>query len=317
MDFIPLSGELNGIIIMKIAVTGASGLLGRELFPHLIKAGYTPIPIVRTRDQSGEAIYWNPELEEIEAEKLEGVHAVIHLAGEPVAGSLWSPAQKERIRSSRVQGTGLLSKTLASLDKKPGTLLCASAIGFYGDQGAAELTEESPPGKGFLPEVCQEWEQSANPAREAGIRVVHLRIGVVLSRYGGALKKMIPPFKWGAGGILGNGEQYWSWVALEDVLGAINHLLRHEELSGPFNCTAPQPATNREFTKALGAALNRPTCLPVPAFAVRTLFGEMGKEVLLASSKVLPKRLEESGYQFQHTEIEAAIRHELQGPKNG
>jgi len=286
------------------------------LFPHLVKAGYEPIPLVRTKDRADEGIYWNIETGEIVADNLEGLTAVIHLAGEGVAKSRWTHEQKDRIRSSRVKGTRLLAETLAGLKEKPEVLICASAVGMYGNRGDETLTEDSPPGSGFLPEVCVEWEQAADPARDVGIRVVHLRIGVILSPYGGALNKMLLPFKLGLGGIVGNGNQYWSWVALDDVLGAITHILKHEKLTGPVNCTAPNPSTNREFTKALGRVLRRPTCLPVPAFAIRMMLGEMGEDLLLASAKVIPRKLEESGYHFKQTEVEAAMRAALKRPEN-
>jgi hypothetical protein len=213
-----------------------------------------------------------------------------------------------------VEGTGLLSTVLARLEQPPKVLVCASAIGIYGDRGSEELTETSPPGTGFLADVCQAWEASADSARQAGIRVVHLRFGMILARAGGALAKMLTPFKLGAGGRLGSGRQYMSWISLSDVIAAIRHCLDHAELEGPVNTVAPSPVTNTEFTKTLGHVLHRPTIFPMPAFAVKTVFGEMGEELLLASARVLPTRLPSAGFSFQHPLLEDALRHELSKP---
>lgn len=296
---------------MKILVVGASGLVGTALVPRLTSEGHEVLRLTRSAPRDAQDISWNPEQGELPPARLEGVDAVIHLAGENIAGARWTDAVKARIRSSRVTGTKLLSETLSRLQRPPQVLICASAIGYYGDRGQESLTEESAPGTGYLAEVCREWEAACEPARQAGIRVVNLRIGVVLSPRGGALQKMLTPFKLGGGGVIGSGKQYWSWIALEDVVGVIQHCLKHKELAGPVNATAPNPSTNYEFTKTLGAVLKRPTIFPVPAFAARLALGQMANDLLLASSRVLPKQLQHSGYQFRCPTLEEALRHEL------
>jgi uncharacterized protein (TIGR01777 family) len=250
----------------------------------------------------------------VDAVSLEGLDAFVHLAGENIAAGRWTAARKEAIRNSRVMGTRLLCDALAGLSRPPKTLLCASAIGYYGDRWEDTLTEESPAGKGFLPEVCREWEAAAEPAAKKGIRVVHLRFGVVLTPAGGALARMLPPFRAGLGGTLGSGRQYVSWVALDDLPGIVLHALTREELRGPVNAVAPRPVTNREFTEALGKILSRPTFFPVPALALRVAFGEMADALLLASARVFPRRLEETGYRFRFPELHAALRHLLGMP---
>ena len=292
---------------MKVLVSGSTGLVGAELCKQLTAAGHTVAALRRSHPVYGEDILWDPAAGEIEAERLEGFDAVIHLAGENIAGKRWSAAFKDEIRDSRVKGTKLLADALASIDNPPKTLLCASAIGYYGDRGDEVMTETSSPGGDFLADVCREWESAADPAREKGLRVAHLRIGVVLSSRGGALQKMLLPFKLGGGGIVGDGKQYWSWVNLDDVVGAFIHCLNDESLSGPINCVSPNPATNHEFTKALGNVLNRPTFLPVPGFAAKLAFGEMAEALMLASTRVVPKKLQQSGYEFQYPDIEAAL----------
>jgi len=255
---------------------------------------------------------WDPGKRQVDAAGLEGLDAVVHLAGENIASGRWNAARKAAIRDSRVNGTRLLCDALAGLARPPKTLVCASAIGYYGDGGADVLTEESPPGAGFLPEVCREWEAAAESAMRKGIRVVALRIGMVLSPRGGALSRMLPPFRLGFGGVTGNGRQYVSWVALDDLAGIVLHALQSGELRGPVNAVAPVPVTNREFTEALGKALSRPTPLPVPAFALRlAVGGEMADALLLASARVVPRRLEETGYPFRFPELGAALRHLL------
>lgn len=296
---------------MKILVVGASGLVGTALVPRLISEGHEVLRLTRSTPRDAQDISWNPERGELPPARLEGVDAVIHLAGENIAGARWTDAVKARIRSSRVNGTRLLSETLAQLQRPPQSLICASAIGYYGDRGSEPLTEESGPGTGFLADVCREWEAACEPARQAGIRVVNLRIGVVLSPRGGALQKMLTPFKLGGGGVIGSGKQYWSWIALEDVVGALLHCLTHTELVGPVNGTAPNPSTNYEFTKTLGAVLKRPTIFPVPAFAARLALGQMANDLLLASSRVLPKQLQNTGYEFRCPTLMEALRHEL------
>jgi uncharacterized protein (TIGR01777 family) len=244
----------------------------------------------------------------IDSAKLEGLDAVVHLAGENIAEGSWTAEKKARIRDSRVKGTRLVSKALAGLNQKPRVLVCASAIGFYGDRGAEILTEQSPAGSGFLADVCQEWEAATEPAAQAGIRVVNMRIGIVLTPRGGALQKMLLPFKFGVGGVMGDGRQYWSWVSIDDVIGAIYHAITNDALSGPVNAVAPRAATNAEFTKTLGRVLSRPTLFPMPAFLARLALGEMADALLLASTRVEPARLLNSGYSFRHADLEGALR---------
>jgi len=257
------------------------------------------------------SVRWDPEAGAIDSGGLEGCDAVVHLAGENVGAGRWTAARKAAIRNSRVKGTRLLCEALANLARPPKTLVCASAIGYYGDRGEEVLTEESPPGAGFLPDVCREWEAAAEAAVRKGIRVVHLRIGMVLSPKGGALPRMLPPFRAGLGGVIGTGRQYVSWVALDDLTGIVLHALSREELRGPVNAVAPRPVTNRELTEALGKVLSRPTLLPVPSFALRLAVGEMADPLLLASARVAPRRLEETGYRFRFPELRAALRHLL------
>ena len=293
----------------RIAITGPSGLIGRRLAARVEESGHPVHRLVRTtpRPESME-VSWDPRRGTIDREALEGIGAVVHLAGENIAAGRWTAARKESIRESRVQGTRLLCEALAGLEQPPATLIAASAIGYYGDRGEEVLTEENGPGRGFLAEVCQAWEAATEPAHRAGIRVVDLRIDVVLSAAAGALGKMLTPFKRGLGGKLGNGRQYMSWIALEDLTRAIQHLILDESASGPVNAVAPNPVTNAEFTKTLGRVLGRPTMLPVPALIVRRVFGEMGRELLLASSRVEPARLRASSFQFRHPELEDALR---------
>ena len=253
---------------------------------------------------------WDPARGSIDAGKLEGVEGVVHLAGEAIS-ERWTAEKKARIRDSRVKGTRLLCDTLAQLPTPPKVLVCASAIGYYGDRGAEVLTEESASGVGFLAEVCRAWEGATEPARQKGIRVVNLRFGVVLSTAGGALAKMLPPFRMGMGGILGSGKQYISWITLDDAIGAIRHALLTEPLQGPANAVAPQPVTNEEFTKTLGKVLGRPTLVPLPAFAARLMFGEMANELLLASARVQPAKLRATEYTFRYPDLEAGLRHLL------
>lgn len=295
---------------MKIIVTGASGLVGTALIPALKAKGHEVLRLVRSApDKSAGEVGWNPEQGTIDAEGLEGIDAAIHLAGENVAEGRWTDEKKQRIRESRAKGTRLLSETLARLKQKPHTLVSASATGFYGDRGDEVLTEQSASGDDFLSEVCREWELATQPAAAAGIRVANLRFGVILTAKGGALKKMLTPFKLGVGGKLGSGEQYMSWVALEDAVGAILFVLETETLRGPVNVVSPQPVTNLEFTKTLGRALSRPTIFAVPKFAARLAFGEVADALLLSSARVEPLRLKEAGYKFQYPTLEATMHH--------
>lgn len=297
---------------MRILVSGSTGLIGSGLVSELSAAGHEVVRLVRGDPAEREReIRWDPAAGQIDRESLNGLDAAVHLAGENIAAGRWTAAQKARIRDSRVNGTRLLCEALAECEDRPRVLVCASAIGYYGDRGDEVLDETSPSGEGFLAEVCRQWEAAADPAREKGIRVVHLRTGVVLSGEGGALQKMLTPFKLGVGGVVGSGTQYWSWVARDDVAGAIHHAITHEELSGPVNATAPHPVTNREFTKTLGRVLHRPTIFPMPAFAAKLMLGEMADELLLASTRVLPRRLQDSGFEFRHPELEEALRHAL------
>ena len=297
-----------------IAVTGSTGLVGAALGARLAASGSSILRLVRQQNvNSLQELYWDPQTGFITPERLSGTAAVVHLAGESIAAGRWTDDRKQRIRSSRVDGTRTLATALARLEQPPRVLVCASAVGFYGDRGDELLDESSPPGTGFLADVCREWEAAAAPAAEAGIRVVHARFGVVLSRNGGALRKMLLPFKLGIGGKVGSGRQYWSWIHQDDVIGAILHSIAHEELSGPVNVVGPHPATNAEFTQVLGRVLHRPTIFPLPAFAARLALGEMADELLLSSARVLPRKLQEAGYVFAHSDLDAALRHELRG----
>ncbi|MEM7605773.1 MAG: TIGR01777 family oxidoreductase [Myxococcota bacterium] len=289
----------------RVAITGATGLIGSELARRLRERGAEALSITRS-PKSETDIGWDLTEGTLDATRLEALDAVVHLAGESVAGR-WSDARKARIRASRLEGTTLLCSTLASLKRKPAALVSASAVGFYGSQGDRVLTEDAPAGEGFLAEVCQVWEDAAQPAREAGIRVCHPRIGIVLSPEGGALEKMLTPFKMGVGGRLGDGRQYMSWIHLADVVASILFALE-AELSGPFNCTAPNPVTNAAFTKSLGGALKRPTAIPLPRFAAKlALGGQQADEMLFTSQRVVPAALEARGFTFRFPTIDGAF----------
>jgi uncharacterized protein (TIGR01777 family) len=296
---------------MKILISGASGLIGSTLVKSLSGAGHEVTRLVRRGHPGPAEIRWDPPAGHLDPASLEGFDAVVHLAGESIAAARWSRQRKARIRQSRVQGTRLLSSTLAGLGRPPGVLASASAIGYYGNRGDQQLDEESPLGSGFLAEVGRDWEAATGPAAEAGIRVVHLRTGMVLASRGGALARMLPLFRLGLGGRLGGGRQYVSWVTLDDVVGAVSHVLLTETLRGPVNLVAPQPVSNRQFTATLGRVLRRPTLLPAPRFALRIILGQVADELLLASTRVVPKRLLDTGYQFRHPELETALRHVL------
>lgn len=296
--------------MMDVVVSGATGLVGSALSKELEDKGHKVIVLSRSKPSSDDTIRWDPSRGQIDASRLEGVDAVVHLAGENIVGR-WTPEKKRRIRDSRVQGTRLLAETIAGLSEKPRAMVCASAIGYYGDRGNELLREESEPGGAFLSEVVKEWEAAAAPAREAGVRVANLRFGVVLSAEGGALGTTLPIFKLGLGGKVGSGRQWWSWVALDDVAGAIIHALENESVEGPVNVVAPNPMTNAEYTKVLGDVLNRPTLFPLPAPAARAMLGEVADELLLASARVEPAKLKETGYEFRYPELEDALRHLL------
>ncbi len=275
---------------------------------HLRAKGAAVSRLVRARHFSREPeVLWNPVARILDFKALEGLDAVVHLAGDPIAAGRWTPEKKASIRDSRVKGTRFLCESLARTDHPPQLLVCASAIGIYGNRGETILTEESPPGTGFLAEVGQEWERACEPALLKGCRVVNLRFGIVLSPRGGALKMMLPPFRLGLGGRLGTGKQWMSWVALADVVQAVEHALNTESLQGPVNVVSPNPVTNSEFTSILGRVLRRPAAFPVPAFAARLAFGELADEALLASTRVEPKRLKLSGFRFKHPELEPAL----------
>ena len=291
---------------MKILISGASGLIGSALREFWAKAGHETVCLVRSRPIEGE-IHWDPAAQRLDPAPLEGFDAVVHLAGESIATGRWTAAKMARIRDSRVGGTRLLSRTLAGLGKPPKVFASASAVGFYGDRGEEAVDEDSPPGAGFMADVCRQWEAAAQPAAEAGIRAVQLRFGLVLAPGGGALGKMLPAFKLGLGGRLGNGRQYMSWITLDDVVAAVDHVLTTAAIAGPVNLVAPRPATNRDFTAALGRVLRRPTWLPVPAWALRMLLGPMADELLLGGAKVLPQRLLDSGYEFRDPDLAAAL----------
>jgi len=291
---------------LKIAITGASGLIGSALCTSLSTAGHTVLRVSRSA-KTGD-IVWEPAHGQIDSQKLEGLDCVVHLAGHNIAARRWSSAEKQKISASRIDGTTLLCSTLAKLKSPPHTLISASAIGIYGDRGDEELNESSTLGEGFLADVCKQWEAATEPARLAGIRVVIPRFGVVLSPNGGALKKMLIPFRLGLGGRIGSGSQYISWIAIEDVVGALFHLLLQMEISGVLNFTAPGPVTNLEFTRALGAALRRPTILPVPASILRLVLGELADATLLASTRAMPDVLRNRGYKFKFSRLDTALQ---------
>jgi uncharacterized protein len=289
----------------KVLISGSSGLIGAALVRQLAAEGWQITRLIRTTVSAANQISWDPS-KSILPESVSGFDAVIHLAGESIA-ERWTEARKQAIRDSRVVGTRNISEALARSAKRPTLLLAASAIGYYGDRGDEVLTEQSSAGRGFLAEVCGEWESATQAAAEAGIRTVQARFGVVLARSGGALPKMLTPFRLGIGGNLGSGRQWWSWVALDDVIGAIEHILQTDTLEGPVNVVSPNPVTNREFTKNLASVLSRPAVFPVPAFAARMALGQMADPLLLASQRVDPAKLRSSGYRFQHTDLRRAL----------
>jgi uncharacterized protein len=294
---------------MRILVSGVSGPIGAALLPSLSARGYQVTRLVRGAATRERQISWDPA-QPLTPDSVSGFEAVIHLAGETVVGR-WTAAKKARIRNSRVLGTCYLAQALAQASQGPRVLITASAVGYYGDRGEEILREDSPPGEGFLCGVCREWEAATQPAAAAGIRTAHLRIGVVLSPVGGALQKMLAPFKMGVGGNMGNGRQWWSWIDVEDLVGAIHHILKTDRLEGPVNVVAPTPVTNAEFTKTLASVLSRPAIFPMPAFAARLAFGQMADELLLASQRVEPAKLTASGYAFQYSNLRASLQNLL------
>ena len=296
---------------MKILITGASGLIGEALQKSFKEKGYEMLLATRSEPKDDRHIQWNADtgFRDEDLERLEGLDAVIHLAGENIAGFRWTEEKKKAIRDSRVFGTRSMIETFDKLKNKPKTFISGSAIGFYGDRGDDEMTESSPAGKTFLAEVCKEWEAESRRAEDLGIRTILLRTGIVLSKDGGALATMLTPFKFGVGGVIGDGKQWMSWISLDDVVGIINYALEHDNVRGAVNLTSPNPVTNEEFTKTLGSVLYRPTFLPLPEFAVHMVFGEMGDALLLDSTRVIPKRMKDAGYEFKYSELKTALEH--------
>lgn len=291
---------------MQIAVTGSSGMIGRRVVSVLEADGHRVTRLVRRAPGEGE-LQWDPQGGVSGLQALSGIDGVVHLAGENIAARRWTAAFKQRVRDSRVLGTRQLCEALVRLVPLPQFLVCASAVGFYGNRGDQILDEQSPRGEGFLAETCEEWERASDAALDGGIRVVRLRFGMVLDARDGALAKMLTPFRLGVGGVVGSGRQYWSWIALDDAAGAVQHAIATPGLAGAVNAVSPGAVTNVEFTRALGNALRRPTVFPVPAFAARLAFGEMADELLLSSARVEPRRLIETGYRFAHPTIEDAL----------
>ncbi|HUJ96263.1 MAG TPA: TIGR01777 family oxidoreductase [Terriglobales bacterium] len=289
----------------KVLVSGASGPVGTALLPALERAGYSVMRLVRGTAAGEQEIAWNP-LEPVSPEMVSGFDAVVHLAGETIVGR-WSEAKKQRILASRKLGTGNLAQALANAPQRPRVLVSASAIGYYGDRGDEVLREQSSSGSGFAAEVARTWEAATQAAAEAGIRTVRVRIGVVMSTAGGALPMMLPPFRMGLGGKMGSGRQWYSWIHVQDLAGAILHILKNDSLQGAVNGVSPGPVTNAEFTKTLASVLRRPAIFPMPAFAARLAFGQMADELLLASQRVEPAALLGSGYQFQYPELKKAL----------
>ena len=294
----------------RILVSGVSGPIGAALLPSLRTAGYSVVRLVRGPATGDEQIAWDPS-KPLAPETVSGFDAVIHLAGESIFGR-WTAAKKRKIRDSRVAGTLNLAQALAQAEERPKVFVCGSAIGYYGNRGDESLSEESSPGSGFLAEVCQQWEEATTPAVQADIRTAHLRTGIVLSTNGGALKAMLLPFKLGLGGRTGDGRQWMSWIDVQDMVGAIHHSLKNDLIQGSVNMVAPKPVTNTEFAKTLASVLSRPAIFPMPAFAAKLAFGEMGEELLLGSQKVEPGKLISSGYPFRYRELRTSLEALLQ-----
>jgi uncharacterized protein len=299
---------------LKIVISGASGLIGSELISLLHKDKHEIFRLVRKSQAGPGEIRWDPQSGQLDPSALENMDAVIHLAGENIAGGRWTAAKKLRIRESRIRGTSFLAQSLSQLFEPPRVLVSVSAIGYYGDRGEEELYEDSSPGKGFLPDLCREWEEATIPAAMRGVRVVIPRIGMVLSAAGGALPRMLPVFRMGIGGRIGSGAQYMSWVAINDLVGILHHAITCESLQGPVNAVSPNPVTNSVFSKTLARILVRPSSFSLPAFAARIAFGEMANETLLAGANVSPEKLNKSKYKFQFPELESALRHILKIP---
>jgi uncharacterized protein (TIGR01777 family) len=297
---------------MNILVTGASGLIGSKFTSYLTQNKHHVLRLVRRTRAAVDEVRWDPVAGILDAEPLERLDAVVHLAGENIASGRWTAEKKRRIRESRIEGTRFLAQSLARLFDPPRVFVSMSAIGYYGDRGEEQIDEESDAGTGFLPELCKEWENATSPAVIRGIRVVTPRVGMVLSAEGGALAKMLPAFRLGIGGRIGDGRQYISWIAVDDLIGILDHAIHNDTLHGPLNAVTPNPATNREFSATLGRVLSKPAVFALPAAAARILFGKMADEVLLAGARVLPTRLKETGYKYKFPELESALRYALQ-----
>lgn len=291
---------------LKILVTGSTGLVGRALCAHLAGRGDEVLRLVRRESAAADEVPWNPMEGTCDAAAFD-VDAIVHLAGENIGARRWSKGQMLKIRESRVAGTRLISEGSVRITRRPKVLVSASAIGFYGDRGDEVLSEDATRGEGFLAEVCADWELATDQAVRSGLRVVNPRIGMVLAKGGGALEKMLPPFRFGLGGRIGSGRQWMSWIQLDDLVGVLCRAIDDESLSGPVNAVAPNPVTNADFTRALGRALHRPTVFPLPAFVARIVMGKMADELLLASTRVVPTKLTEGGFEFQHPEIDAGL----------
>ncbi|HSX12797.1 MAG TPA: TIGR01777 family oxidoreductase [Chlamydiales bacterium] len=294
---------------MRILVSGSRGLIGSSLTAFLTAEGHQVIRLVREKSSKQEnAVYWNPQIGEANKEDFEGFDAMVHLAGENIFRFRWSKKKKETLFQSRCRDTWLLSQILTRLNLPPKIVISASAIGIYGDRGKETLTESSPPGRGFLADLCTKWEEATASIEARGSRVVHTRFGMVLSPEGGALKKMLGLFRWGLGGRIGSGDQFVSWIAIDDAIGAIYHCLISHELEGPVNVVAPHPVTNAQFTHTLAKLLHRPACFHIPRWVLRLILGEIADEVILPSAQVVPQKLIETGYQFKFSELEPCLR---------
>ncbi len=297
---------------LRLLVSGASGLIGSALIPFLSTGGHTVFRLVRRPPlpQNNE-IFWNPEAGTLDPADMEGIDGIIHLSGENIGKQRWTQEKKRRILESRLQTTGLLAKTFAKMPEPPNVFVCASAIGYYGNRSDSMMTESDEPGRDFISEVCRQWEAAAAPAAARGVRVVFLRIGIVLTPQGGALARFLPIFQAGLGGRIASGNQYMSWIAMDDLLGAIYYALADPGLNGPVNSVSPNPVTNAVFSNTLAKVIGRPAALPVPAKAIERIFGQMGKETVLSSTRVAPRRLNAAGYRFRHPDLESALRHVL------
>jgi len=296
---------------LNIVISGATGLIGRAIIPFLTTGGHRVTRLVRNTKPSPNQLFWDPLAGKLERSVLKNTDVIINLSGENIGRGRWTKAKKRKIIQSRIKTTALLSEMIANLEPPPKVLLNASAIGYYGNQGDLRLTEENDCGTGFISEICRNWEKAASLAQKRGIRVVFLRIGVVLSPCGGALKKMLLPFKMGLGGKFGSGRQYISFIGIDDVIGAIYHIINNDSLDGPVNIVAPKPVTNLEFTKTLGKVVKRPTLFTAPEIAIKSVFGEMGQEILLSGIRVEPQKLVASGYNFRNPDLEGVLRHSL------